>query len=155
MDIRRAAPAERRGYPSIEGSASRRRGLKAVLAVLVMALLLLAAAPGALAADPTITVTAPSGTGSYAAGDRLPVSWNADAPLASGEFSIWVVSPANGWYVGKVVPANGNLTYADSVTLSVPADAGYRVFVCHRATTATPGASTATAPGASPSPASG
>ena len=70
----------------------------------------------------TITVTAPSGAGSYAAGDSLPVSWNTDAPLASGEFSLWVVSPANGWYVGKIVAASGDLTYTDSVTLNVPPD---------------------------------
>ena len=40
-----------------------------------------------------ISVTAPTGTTSQAQGDALPVSWTTNAGVASGEFSIWVVSP--------------------------------------------------------------
>ena len=38
-------------------------------------------------------------------------------PWPAGQFSIWVVSPANGWYVGKIHDAaeRGTASYADSV----------------------------------------
>ena len=86
----------------------------------------------------TITVTAPTGTSSQAQGSTLPVTWTTDVAVGSGEFSIWVVSPANGWYVGKIVAANGSASYASSVTLNVPADTGYRVFVYYRALSTDP-----------------
>ena len=35
----------------------------------------------------------------------------------SGQFSIWVVTPRNGWYVGKIRAADGTASYADSVDL--------------------------------------
>ena len=57
-----------------------------------------------------------------------------NAAVAGGQFSIWVVSPGNGWYVGKIDAADGTASYADSVDLNVPVDAGYRVFVYYRAT---------------------
>ena len=88
-------------------------------------------------ADPII-VTAPTGAGSYTTGDSLAVSWTARPTLATGEFSIWVVSPGNGWYVGKIVAADGSTDYADAVTLNVPVDDGYRVFVYHRANSGDP-----------------
>ena len=50
-----------------------------------------------------ITITAPTGTGSYAQGDSLPVSWTATPAQGSGEFSIWVVS-ATSWYLGQDRP---------------------------------------------------
>ncbi len=52
-----------------------------------------------------ITVTAPTGTTSKAQGATLPVTWTTNAAVASGQFSIWVVSTGNGWYVGKIVSA--------------------------------------------------
>ena len=52
-----------------------------------------------------ITVTAPIGTSSQAQGSALPVTWTTNAAVASGQFSLWVVSSANGWYVGKIVAA--------------------------------------------------
>ena len=85
-----------------------------------------------------ITVTAPAGTSSLAQGSALPVTWTTNAAVTSGEFGLWVVSPANGWYVGKVVPADGTASYANSVNLDVPVDAGYRVFVYYRATPTDP-----------------
>jgi hypothetical protein len=85
-----------------------------------------------------ISVTAPTGTSSKAQGASLPVNWTPNYAVASGQFSIWVVSQANGWYVGKIVSATGAASYADSVTLNVPVDAGYRVFVYYRATSGDP-----------------
>ena len=40
-----------------------------------------------------ITVTAPTGTTSKAQGATLPVTWTTNAAVATGQFSIWVVSP--------------------------------------------------------------
>ena len=85
-----------------------------------------------------ITVTAPTGGGSQAQGSSLPVTWTTNAAVASGQFSIWVVSPGNGWYVGKIVAADGTASYTNSVTLNVPVDTGYRVYVYYRATTGDP-----------------
>ena len=87
--------------------------------------------------DP-ITVTAPTGTASYITGDSLAVAWTAAPARASGEFSIWVENPANGWHVGKVVAADGSLTYNDSVILNVPPTTGYRVYVFYRAQVSDP-----------------
>ena len=84
-----------------------------------------------------ITVSAPTGILSRNQGEALPVTWTTNQAVASGEFSIWVVSPANGWYVGKIHDAAdtvGPASYADSVDLNVPAGAGYRVYVYYRAT---------------------
>jgi hypothetical protein len=86
-----------------------------------------------------ISVTAPTGTTSQAQGTSLPVTWTTNANVTSGEFSLWVVSSTySGWYVGKIHAADGSASYSDSVTLSVPADSGYRVFVYYRATPADP-----------------
>ena len=73
-----------------------------------------------------ISVTAPTGTTSQAQGSSLPVGWTPNASVATGEFSIWVVSPANGWYVGKIVAADLKASYVDSVDLNVPVDTGYK-----------------------------
>ena len=106
-------------------------------------------APGTVnvtaAAFNAITVTAPTGTTSQAQGASLPVTWTTNAAVASGQFSIWVVSTGNGWYVGKIEAADGTASYADSVTLDVPVDTGYKVYVYYRATVRRPlDASTAT-----------
>ena len=49
-----------------------------------------------------------------------------------------MVSPANGWYVGKIHAADGTASYTDSVDLNVPVDSGYRIFVYYRATSRRP-----------------
>ncbi len=85
-----------------------------------------------------IAVTAPTGTSSQAQGSALPVTWTTNAAVADGQFSLWVVSPANGWYGGKIVAADGTASYADSVDLNVPVEAGYRVFVYYRASSGDP-----------------
>ena len=54
------------------------------------------------------------------------MTWTTNQAVATGEFSIWVVSPANGWYVGKIHAAAdtaGPASYADAVALDVPAGA--------------------------------
>ena len=85
-------------------------------------------------AAPVISVTAPVGLSSYFAGDTLPVTWTTDRLVPSGEFSIWVVSPSNGWYIGKIVAANpASMSYPDSVVLNVPTGVGYHVYVYYRA----------------------
>ena len=82
-------------------------------------------------------MTAPTGTTSKAQGAG-PAGHLDDQrrPSPRGQFSIWVVSPANGWYVGKIHDAAERrpASYADSVDLNVPVDTGYRVFVYYRAT---------------------
>ena len=59
-----------------------------------------------------ISVTAPTGTTSKAQGAAQAVSWTPNAAVASGQFSIWVVSTANGWYGGKIVSATGAASYS-------------------------------------------
>ena len=52
-----------------------------------------------------------------------------------------MVSPGNGWYVGKIDDAAdtvGPASYSDSVDLNVPVDTGYRVYVYYRATSGDP-----------------
>ena len=68
-----------------------------------------------------ISVSAPTGAVSQAQGTSLPVTWTTNAAVSGGEFSLWAVSPSNGWYVGKIVPADGSASYADAVDLDVPA----------------------------------
>ena len=89
----------------------------------------------------SISVTAPTGASGKTQGEALPVTWTTNAAVTSGQFSLWVVSPGNGWYVGKIHDAAdtvGPASYADSVDLNVPADTGYRVFVYYRASSGDP-----------------
>ena len=88
-----------------------------------------------------IDVTAPTGTTSKDQDAALDVTWTTNQAVATGQFSIWVVSPANGWYVGKIHDAAdtvGPASYADAVDLDVPAGTGYRVYVYYRATSGDP-----------------
>ncbi|HTX69380.1 MAG TPA: hypothetical protein VMH50_09570, partial [Thermoleophilia bacterium] len=69
------------------------------VALPTLLLAVLVAAPLALAADPTaISVTAPGDPVQKDQGEALDVAWTTNVPVADGEFSIWVVSPGNGWY---------------------------------------------------------
>ena len=107
-------------------------------------------APGTVtvAGLPVVTVTAPVGTGSFAAGSTLPVTWSTNFIVTSGQFSIWVVSTSNSWYIGKIVAANpASSSYADSVVLSVPVDVGYSVYVFYRALPTDPWVDYGLAPG--------
>ena len=95
-----------------------------------------------------ITVTAPDGHHQPGPGQRPGGRrGRTNAAVATGEFSLWVVSPANGWYVGKIVAADGTASYADSVALNVPVDVGYRVYVYYRASAAEPWSIYGLAPG--------
>ena len=108
------------------------------VALPTLLLAVLVAAPLALAADPTaISVTAPGDPVQKDQGEALDVAWTTNVPVADGEFSIWVVSPGNGWYGGKTHAASATVapgSYADAVDLDVPAGAGYRIYVYWRAT---------------------
>ena len=63
-------------------------------------------APGtfSVTAAPVISVTAPVGSTSYFVGDTLPVTWNTDRLVTSGEFTIWLVSSSNSWYSARSWP---------------------------------------------------
>ena len=77
-------------------------------------------------------------------------AWTPNTAVASGQFSIWVVSPGNGWYVGKIVAADLKASYVD---IGRPERAGRqrlpRVRLLPRHHAATPGASTASPRGRS------
>ena len=93
---------------------------------------------------PSVSVTAPTGSASYNAGDALPVAWNTNGLVTKGQFSIWVVSSSNSWYGGKIVASSPtSASYSDSVTLNVPTGSGYSVYVFYRALPRTRGSSTA------------
>ena len=77
---------------------------------------------------PSVSVTAPTGSAGYNAGDSLPVAWNTNGLVTKGQFSIWVVSPSNSWYGGKIVASSPtSADYSDNVTLNVPTGTGYGV----------------------------
>ena len=84
----------------------RLRWLRLVICAVALPTLLLAsliAASPALAADPTeISVPRPRPRAASTRATRCPSPGRPTPPVASGQFSIWVVSPANGWYVGKI-----------------------------------------------------
>ena len=84
------------------------------------------------AATPTLTITAPTGTGSYAVGSSLTVGWTTSS-AAAGEFGVWARS-ATGWFVGKLVTPSGGSTFSTPITLNVPAGSGYRTIVSWRPT---------------------
>ncbi len=71
----------------------------------------------------TITVDQPpAGTTSRTQAQALTVHWTTNANVsAPAQFSIWVVSPGNSWYVGQVKAADGTAAYSDSVALERPA----------------------------------
>ena len=96
-------------------------------------------------AAPALAITVPAVSGSYAQNASLPVTWTTSQAVASGEFAVWAVSPS-GWYVGKLVAANGTASYATSITLAVPRQRlpGPRRLPAH-VPAAAPGRSTASA----------
>ena len=66
-------------------------------------------------------------------GTVLPVTWTTNNTVATGQFSVWIVSATNTWYLDKIVAANGTASYSDNATLTMPVGSGYRVFVFYRA----------------------
>ncbi len=83
---------------------------------------------------PYLSITAPSGSGTYSSGSSLTVGWTSDQNLSSGEFGVWVRSASGSWYIGQLVPATGGTSFSQTITLSLPAGSGYQVIVGYRAT---------------------
>ena len=119
--------------------------LAALLALLVLCGLCAAAAPApagasvftpfaATVAAPSITVTAPTGTTTYAQGSLLTVSWTTSPAAAAGEFGLWARSASGGWYGGQLVAASGLAAYSTTLTLDVPPGSGYQAIVAWRPT---------------------
>jgi len=78
-----------------------------------------------------ITVTAPTGTGSYAQGSVLTVSWETEDAVADGEFRLSL--SRQGLIVSNtLVPASGAASYTTGLKLDVPAGSGYKVMVAWR-----------------------
>ena len=96
---------------------------------------------------PTLTITSPSGTGSYASGSSLTVSWTSDRALSSGEFGVWVRSASQQWYIGQLVAATGGTSCSKTITLGLPAGSGYQVIVAYRSSSSESWGSWATGPG--------
>ena len=75
-----------------------------------------------------ITVTAPTGTGSYAQGSTLTVSWETEDAVAYGEFRLSL--SRQGIIVSNtLVPATGAASYTTGVKLDVPTGSGYGVLI--------------------------
>ena len=55
---------------------------------------------------PNITVTAPTGTASYNAGDNLPVTWTHRPASSQRPVHDLGREPLNGWYIAKIVTAD-------------------------------------------------
>ena len=82
--------------------------------------------------DPILTITSPSGPGTYASGDTMTVGWTSDQALTTGEFGVWVRSSSDQWYIGQIVPATGGTGFSKTITLGLPAASGYQVIVAYR-----------------------
>ena len=81
-----------------------------------------------------ITVTAPTGTGSYAAGDELTVKWTMSQAPAAGTFDVYVRSASgSSWFLFDQFTASTSVTsYTSTHTLAsagVPAGTGYQAIV--------------------------
>ena len=124
--------------PTERPVARRRTGriLATTLILFGLALALTAGASAAFAAPAAaplgITVTAPTGTSSYAAGASLTVSWTTSSATSSGELGIWARSAGGAWYIGKLVPANGLAACTTTLTLDAPAGKGCQAIVAYR-----------------------
>ena len=81
-----------------------------------------------------VTVTAPpTGTGPYAAGDPLTVSWTTSAAVTSGEFGVWIRSAGGTWYnETRSCPTTAPPATRRASTSNVPPDSGYVAAVWYR-----------------------
>ena len=109
----------------------------------------------------SLSVSAPTGSGSYAVGANLTVSWTTGQAASAGEFGVWARSAAGGWYVAKLVPASGGSSFSTSLALDVPTGSGYQAIVAWRARAGSgswgrfgtsPGAFSVVAPAPAPTP---
>jgi alpha-tubulin suppressor-like RCC1 family protein len=83
-------------------------------------------APGTFSiyAQPAVTITAPTATGSWPSGSTQTVSWNVAPAAPLGQFQVSLVNQATGvWYVNRIVPAVAEQTlYSVNIaTTGVPA----------------------------------
>ena len=78
-----------------------------------------------------LSVTAPTGTGSYAVGADLTVKWTTSKAITAGEFGVWARSAGGSTYGAKLVNAQGK-SYATGLTLDVPLGTGYQAIVAYR-----------------------
>lgn len=83
-------------------------------------------------ATPVITITGPSGIGTYKQATKLAASWTTRARTRSGEFSAWVQGPDGIRESVTLVAANGGSTYETVLPLTMPVGDGYRVYVAWR-----------------------
>jgi len=85
---------------------------------------------------PSITVTQPSGIGSYNDTQSVIANWTTNQTLAGGEFGVWVrTATGTGWYVTTLVAAAGAVGTVYSATLplaTVPDGLGNEVIVAYR-----------------------
>jgi len=79
------------------------------------------------------TVTAPSGTRSYAPGGALTVSWTTGTALTGGRFGVWVRDGAGAYvqYQPVAGPAEASASFTTDLTLDVPAGSGYQAIVAY------------------------
>ena len=113
--------------------------------------------PGAFAVTPLFAtdVTAPTGTGSYAMGADLTVSWTPSSAPSSGAFHVWARGVGGvSWYdFGDVPVVAGALSYSVDLPLDlalpegVPVGAGYQAIVAYSPLGAAPWNSWGTSPG--------
>jgi len=92
-----------------------------------------------------ISITSPTAASSWPSGSTQTVTWTINPAVSTGEFRVWLVSAAGGWYINKqVLPVAGKTSYSSAITASVPAAAGYKAYVYWRPAVGT-GTWTATA----------
>ena len=65
-------------------------------------------------------------------GGLVPIAWTTDVPVTEGEFSLWFVSPSNGWYGPYLVAEDGSASYAANAPAGFPVGGGYHLFVYWR-----------------------
>ena len=94
-----------------------------------------------------ILVTAPTGTGSYAQGSTLTVSWTTKHAVDWGEFGVWVGGGSQQTISYTLVPASGAASYTTGLTLNVPVGSDYKAVVAWRPYNFTPWSASATSPG--------
>ena len=107
----------------------------ATFVLLIVAVLLLAVAPSALAADPpVIDVTAPANGDAFLPLATTNVTWTLSAATSVGSFQVWAHSATQGWFQLNLgpIPAVANQTsYSMPWTVLQPAAADYTVRVLY------------------------
>ncbi len=79
---------------------------------------------------PVISITAPSGTGSYTNGANIGVNWTTSTK-ATGEYYIWLHKDSL-WFSKGNLLATGLTSYIKSISLNEPQGTGYQVVMAWR-----------------------